>query len=92
MNIISNFIDKKSNVPSLYRQALGVSQKYFQLIPRALAFKPINHVYNFIFDFLLNEDPVKIDDLRNNIRAYRNLGNILKDQQNRLESLEKVEN
>ena len=92
MNIISNFIDKKSNVPSLYRQALGVSQKYFQLIPRALAFKPINHVYNFIFDFLLNEDPVKIDDLRNNIRAYRNLGNILKDQQNRLESLKKVEN
>lgn len=91
LNIISNFVDKKSNVPSLYRQALGVSQKYFQLIPRALAFKPINHVYNFIFDFLLNDDPVKIDDLRNNIRAYRNLGNILKDQQNRLESLEKVE-
>lgn len=92
LRINANFADKKSNVPSLYRQALGVSQKYFQLIPRALAFKPINHVYNFIFDFLLNEDPVKIDDLRNNIRAYRNLGNILKDQQKRLEALEKVEN
>lgn len=40
---------------------------------------------------LLNEDPVKIDDLRNNVRAYRNLGNILKDQENRLEALEKID-
>ncbi len=89
--IQANYADKKSAVPGLFRQALGVSKKYFELIPRALAFKPINQVYNFIFDFLLNEDPVKIDDLRNNIRAYRNLGNILKDQQNRLEALEKID-
>lgn len=92
LNIKVNFADKKSGVPILYRQALGVSKKYFELIPRALAFKPINQVYNFIFDFLLNEDPVKIDDLRNNVRAYRDLGNILKDQQNRLEALEVIEN
>ncbi|MEI3327213.1 MAG: SbcC/MukB-like Walker B domain-containing protein [Thomasclavelia sp.] len=89
--IQANYADKKSAVPGLFRQALGVSKKYFELIPRALAFKPINHVYNFIFDFLLNEDPVKIDDLRNNVRAYRNLGNVLKDQQNRLAALEKID-
>lgn len=92
LNIKAFYADKKSAVPSLYRQALGVSKKYFELIPRALAFKPINQVYNFIFDFLLNEDPVKIDDLRNNVRAYRDLDNVLKDQQNKLESLEKIEN
>ena len=40
----ANFADKKSQVPSLFRQSLGVSSKYFELIPRALAFKPINPV------------------------------------------------
>ena len=86
-----NYADKKSQVPSLFRQSLGVSSKYFELIPRALAFKPINQVYNFIYDFLLNEDPVKIDDLRNNIHAYRHLSDILKEQQKRMESLEHIE-
>lgn len=86
-----NFADKKSQVPALFRQSLGVSSKYFELIPRALAFKPINQVYNFIYDFLLNEDPVKIDDLRNNIHAYRHLSDVLKEQQRRIELLEKIE-
>lgn len=89
--IKANFADKKSLVPGLFRQSLGVSKKYFELIPRALAFKPINQVYNFIYDFLLVEDYVKIDDLRNNIRAYRNLNDVLKEQQKRLESLETIE-
>ena len=87
----ANFADKKSQVPSLFRQSLGVSSKYFELIPRALAFKPINQVYNFIYDFLLNEDPVKIDDLRNNIHAYRHLSDVLKEQQKRMELLEQIE-
>lgn len=91
-NIKVNYADKKSQVPGLFRQTLGVSTKYFDLIPRALAFKPINQVYNFIYDFLLNEDYVKIDDLRNNIRAYRDLSEVLKEQQKRLELLEKIEN
>lgn len=87
----ADFVEKKSEVPSLFRQALGVNRKYFELIPKALAFRPINQVYNFIFDFLLNENPVKIDDLKNNVRAYRDLGNILKEQEDRLEYLERVD-
>lgn len=90
-NIKANYADKKSQVPGLFRQSLGVSKKYFELIPRALAFKPINQVYNFIYDFLLNEDAVKIDDLRNNIHAYRNLSDVLKEQQKRLELLESID-
>lgn len=89
--INADFIEKKSEVASLFRQALGVNKKYFELIPKALAFRPINQVYNFIFDFLLNENPVKIDDLKNNVRAYRDLGNILKDQEERLEYLERID-
>lgn len=82
--------NKKSEVPNLFKQALGVTSKYFEMIPKALAFKPINQVYNFIFDFLLNEDPVKIDELRNNVHAYRDLGNVLKEQEAKLDALEKV--
>lgn len=89
--INADFIEKKSEVASLFRQALGVNKKYFELIPKALAFRPINQVYNFIFDFLLNENPVKIDDLKNNVRTYRDLGNILKEQEERLEYLERID-
>ena len=92
LKIKADFADKKSDSANLIRQALGVTSKYFDMIPRALAFKPINQVYNFIFDFLLNEDRVNIDELRNNIRAYRNLNTILEEQNRKLKSLEVIEN
>lgn len=91
LNLMMDITDKKSSAPSLLRLALGVTSKYFDMVPKALAFKPIDQVYNFIFDFLLNEDPVKIDDLRNNVRSYRNLGNVLSEQEKRLEYLENID-
>ena len=74
----------------MFRSVLGVSRKYHTLLPKALAFQPINDLNKFIFDFLLNEDPIQLDGLRENIRQYRHLETIMKDQKKRYEMLQSL--
>ena len=50
------FKDTIKEGESLFGNALGVKSKYFDLVTRALAFKAIDNVYQFIVDFLLKED------------------------------------
>lgn len=56
-----------------FANTLGVDQRYFSLVPKALAFKPINDLHQFIFDYLLNEAPLDVDDIRNSVRDYRTM-------------------
>ncbi|MGL4382672.1 MAG: ATP-binding protein, partial [Bacilli bacterium] len=83
--------DTKVETRALFRQALGVDKHYFDLVPKALAFKPINELYKFIFSFLLNEEHIVIDKLRNNIRRYRELDNTLKANEERMKYLEAID-
>ena len=62
----------------LFGNALGVKPKYFDLVTRALAFKAIDNVYQFIVDFLLKEDFVDIQNLRDSIKHYKVLEEKLK--------------
>ncbi|MGL5041982.1 MAG: ATP-binding protein [Culicoidibacterales bacterium] len=82
--------DKLREVKMMFSQALGVQAKYFELIPRALAFKPINELNDFIFDFLLVKDNLKVESLQGNIRKYREFDKVLKNQQERLVLLGEV--
>ncbi len=49
------FKDTIKEGESLFGNALGVKSKYFDLVTRALAFKAIDNVYQFIVDFLLKK-------------------------------------
>lgn len=72
---------------------LGLSQtgKYFELLPKALAFKPIPDLENFVSSFLLKEDKVELDNLRENVYQFRRLEEIIKDQQEKIVDLEQLE-
>jgi len=65
---------------------------YFELLPKALAFKPINNVKDFIYSYILEEKNLDIEYLVGNIRTYKEFINILEDVNDKLSSLEEIEN
>lgn len=84
------FKDKIKEGERLFGTALGVKPKYFDLVTRALAFKAIDNVYQFIVDFLLKEDFVDIQNLRDSIKHYKVLEEKLKVSKKECDTLEEV--
>lgn len=79
-----------------YRDALASffgmdARKYAKILPKALAFKPID-LQQFIFDFLLDDDPVDIRSLRNNVEQLKKVETqIIKDRE-KLTKLDEINN
>lgn len=44
--------------------------KYYELLPKAVSFKPIDDVDSFVYRFLMPEKNVSIEEIRANIRTY----------------------
>lgn len=68
-----------------------IEDKFFKLIPKALAFRPINDIKDFVYSYVLDEKEVNIDILRENVRTYQDLQRTLENIKIRLQRLEKVE-
>ena len=84
------FKDTINEGERLFGTALGVKPKYFDLVTRALAFKAIDNVYQFIVDFLHKEDFVDIQNLRDSIKHYKVLEEKLKVSKKECDALEEV--
>ena len=57
---------------------LGVNnKKYNELLPKAIAFRPITEVSQFVYDFLLPEHNVNLDRIREDIREFREIKEII---------------
>ncbi|OTP10197.1 hypothetical protein A5844_001895 [Enterococcus sp. 10A9_DIV0425] len=76
----------------MFTTALGVKSKYMELVPKALAFKPVEDLNKFIFQFLLDDEPVDIDTLRENIRSYRSINQKLVEEEKSLNELTQIRN
>jgi len=68
----------------------GVSDKYFTLLPKALAFKPIVDVKEYIYQHLLEEKNLDAQNARDSIIAYRELENILNTIKNQIADLKEI--
>lgn len=68
-----------------------IENKFFRLIPKALAFKPIDNIKDFVYSYVLDEKDVQIDSLRENVRAYQDLERTLESVRKRIEELEQIE-
>lgn len=84
------FAQTKEEARQVVNKTLGVSRKYTELITRALAFKPISDLNEFMYRFLLPEEKINIDSLRKNVQMYRKFEDTLKEQQERLAILEEI--
>lgn len=84
--------ETKRDMISMIKSTLGLSGKrYFDLLPKALAFQPINEVSQFVYDFLLDEDKVDIETLKMNIESYRQIQKLLEIEKSKLDTLEPLE-
>ena len=64
-----------------------IEDKFFSLIPKALAFKPIDDIKDFVYSYVLDEKEVNIDVLRENVRTYQDLERTLESVRRRMEKL-----
>ena len=76
---------------SMMKNRFGrIEDKFFRLIPKALAFRPIDDIKDFVYSYVLDEKEVNIDVLRENVRTYQDLQRTLENVKIRIGRLEKV--
>lgn len=82
--------DSRKNIRKAIYNILQLTDKYYELLPKAIAFRPIKDIGEFVFQFLLPEKAVVIDTIRENIRTYNELQDkIIKDEEKKVD-LEKI--
>lgn len=74
-----------------YKSRFGrLEDKFFELIPKSLAFKPIDDIKDFVYSYVLDQKEVNIDVLRENVRTFKELEVLLDTTRNKIEMLEEV--
>lgn len=71
-------ISQVSEAKSRFGQRLGnLEDRFFDMIPKSLAFKPMDNVKDFINKFILSEKAIEVVTLRNNIAALKELEDLM---------------
>jgi len=74
-----------------FRSQFGsVNENYFSLLPKALAFKPIPDVKDFIYHYMLEEKVLDVEPIRESIQSYRDLEATLKIIKQKITSLQEI--
>ena len=68
-----------------------IEDKFFRLIPKALAFKPIDDIKDFVYSYVLDEKEVNLEVLRENVRTYQDMERTLDNVKKRMKKLEKIQ-
>lgn len=69
----------------------SINHRFIDLIPKALAFRPINNIKDFVFSYLLDKKEVHMDYLKENIRTLTEFENLLKQVKLKVKQLEEIE-
>ena len=78
----------RKEAKSAFRNKMGgISEKYFTLLPKALAFKPISDVKDYIYQHLLDEKKIDTENIRDSIRSYKEFEGILKTTKAKIDDL-----
>lgn len=86
-------LNSSSQAREDFTNRLGnLNNKFFELLPKALAFKPIGDVKEFVYSYILDEKEVNIDDLRQNIRTYREFEELLEEVKVKVSRLKEIKN
>ncbi len=86
-----SYIDQKNAAQDRFKRRLGnLDDKFFDIIPKSLAFKPMDNVKEFINKFVLSEAQVDVVSLRENIETLSELENILDRSRRQQGALEKI--
>lgn len=85
------FIDQKNAARDRFKRRLGnLDDKFFDIILKSLAFKPMDNVKDFINKFVLSEEKVDVAALRENIETLSELEGILARSKKQLDALQQI--
>ncbi len=91
-----DFYLTKKEAKKGFRNAFGsINEDIFKLIPKALAFKPISDVKEFIYQNVLEEKEIDVSAIKDIIRSYKELEitlKLIKDKINDLKDIEAIYN
>lgn len=74
VQLISQIYEAKAR----FGQRLGnLEDRFFDMIPKSLAFKPMDNVKDFINKFILSERTIEVATLRSNIAALKELEDLM---------------
>lgn len=91
-NKIRQWCKTNSEAKKMMKSRFGrLEDKFFSLIPKALAFKPIDDIKDFVYSYVLDEKEVNIDLLRENVRSFQELEKTLESVKKRIAKLEVIE-
>ncbi len=89
---IRQWCKTQAEAKKMIKSRLGrIEDKFFTLIPKALAFKPIDDIKDFVYSYVLDEKEVNIEVLRENVRTYQDLERTLKSVRTRIGRLELID-
>lgn len=69
---------------------LQLDDKYYELLQKAIAFKPISDISQFVDDFLMPKKNVNIENIRENIRTYNEIQIKISQDKDKKISLEQI--
>lgn len=82
----------KKEAKRSFRTIFGsLSDDFFKLIPKALAFKPIGDVKDFIYHHLLEEKQIDVENIKDSIRSYKELERMLNLIKTKIASLKSIQ-
>ena len=85
------YMDTDKAARDRFRHRMGnLDEKFFDIIPKSLAFKPMDNVKEFINKFVLIEGRVDVESLKNNISLLDELENTLNKTKKQLEALTEI--
>ena len=67
-----------------------LNEKFFELLPKSLAFKPISDVKDFVYTYILEEREINIEALRENIRNFKKFEEILNETKIKIQKLNEI--
>lgn len=86
-----SYIEQKNAARDRFKRRLGnLDDKFFDIIPKSLAFKPMDNVKEFINKFVLSEERVDVASLRENIETLSELEGILERSRKQQDALEEI--
>lgn len=85
------YIEQKNAARDRFKRRLGnLEDKFFDIIPKSLAFKPMDNVKEFINKFVLSETKIDVASLRENIETLNELEYLLERSQKQFSALENI--
>lgn len=85
------YIRSTKEAKDRFKRRLGnLDENFFDMIPKSLAFKPMDNVKKFITQFILPEKQIEVDVLRENIRNLREMQELIKEVRRQIAHLDSI--